>query len=313
MPNQPVSGNDLARFAGQGSFMRLPRAETAEGLDVGFVGIPMDHGSSWRSGTRFGPQQVRAESSMIRPYGLQTGAAPFDALQCADLGDVAINTFNLAQSIKIITDHFDALLSHDIIPVSIGGDHTITLPILRAIAKKHGPVGLVHIDAHADVNDEMFGERETHGTVFRRAYEEGLLRPRDVWQIGLRGTGYTAQDFDEPRDWGFNLVLAQELWHTSAAPLARQIRDRMGAGPVYVSYDIDSLDPSIAPGTGTPEIGGLTTPQALELIRGLRGLPIVGCDLVEVSPPYDSSGNTALTAANLIYEMLCVLPGVPYR
>lgn len=313
MPNQPTSGNDLARFAGQGTFMRLPQAATAEGLDVAFLGIPMDHGSSWRSGTRFGPAQVRSESAMIRPYAVQTGAAPFDALHCADVGDVPINTFNLRESIRIITEYYDALLKYDVIPMTLGGDHTITLPILRAIAKKHGPVGLVHVDAHADVNDEMFGERETHGTVFRRAYEEGLLRPTDVYQIGLRGTGYTAEDFDEPRDWGFNLTLAQELWHKSTAPLAAKIKADMGAGPVYITYDIDSLDPSIAPGTGTPEIGGLTTPQALELIRGLRGLPIVGCDLVEVSPPYDPSGNTALTAANIMFEMLSVLPGVPYR
>ena len=313
MPNQPVSGNDLARFAGQGTFMRLPEVPSAEGLDVAFLGIPMDHGSSWRSGTRFGPSQVRNESAMIRPYGLQTGAAPFDALQCADTGDVAINTFNLRESIRIITEHYDDLLKHPVIPMTIGGDHTITLPILRAIAKKHGPVGLIHVDAHADVNDEMFGERETHGTVFRRAYEEGLLRPTDVWQIGLRGTGYTAEDFDEPRDWGFNLVLAKDIWHQSTKPLAAQIMEKMGEGPVYITYDIDSLDPSIAPGTGTPEIGGLTTPQALELIRGLRGLPIVGCDLVEVAPPYDPSGNTALTAANIMYEMLSILPGVPYR
>ena len=313
MPNQPVSGNDLARFAGQGTFMRLPRVDSAQGLDVAFVGIPMDHGASWRSGTRFGPQQLRNESSMIRPYGVQTGAAPFDALQCADVGDVPINTFNLRDSIKIVSDFYDDLLGHDVIPLTLGGDHTITLPILRAVAKKHGPVGLVHVDAHADVNDEMFGERETHGTVFRRAYEEGLLRPKDVYQIGLRGTGYTAEDFDEPRDWGFNLTLAQDLWHKSTAPLAQHIRDTMGDGPVYLSYDIDSLDPSVAPGTGTPEIGGLTTPQALELIRGLRGLPIVGADLVEVSPPYDPSGNTALTGANILYEILSILPGVPYR
>ncbi|GFE66841.1 agmatinase [Litoreibacter roseus] len=313
MPHQPVSGNDLARFAGGGTFMRLPRVETAEGLDVAFLGVPMDHGSSWRSGTRFGPQQIRNESAMIRPYGVQTGAAPFDVLNCADLGDVAINTFNLRDSLKMIEARFDEVLAHDVTPITMGGDHSITLPILRAMAKKHGPLGLVHVDAHADVNDEMFGERETHGTVFRRAYEEGLLRPKDVWQIGLRGTGYTAEDFDEPRDWGFNLVLAQDLWHRSTAPLAKQIRAAMGPGPVYLSYDIDSLDPSIAPGTGTPEIGGLTTPQAMELVRGLRGIPLVGADMVEVSPPYDPHGNTALTAANLIYEILSVLPGVPYR
>jgi guanidinobutyrase len=250
---------------------------------------------------------------MIRPYNIQTGAAPFDALQCADLGDVPINTFNLAESIRLITDTYDAHLKHDVIPMGLGGDHTLTLPILRSIAKKHGPVALVHVDAHADVNDEMFGERETHGTVFRRAYEEGLITADKVFQIGLRGTGYTADDFTEAAGWGFNQFLAPDLWHKSLAPLAAEIKAKVGDQKTYITYDIDSLDPAYAPGTGTPEIGGLTTPQALELIRGLKGLNIVGCDLVEVSPPYDQSGNTALTAANLLYELLCVLPGVAYR
>ncbi|MEM6636045.1 MAG: agmatinase [Pseudomonadota bacterium] len=313
MKNQPISGNDLARFAGPGTFMRLPSQSSAEGLDVGVIGIPMDHGTSWRSGTRFGPQAVRAQSAMIRPYGIQTGAAPFDGLQVADLGDIAINTFDLSDSIRIITDSYKEYLKQDFVPMTIGGDHTITLPILRAVAEKHGPLGLVHVDAHADVNDEMFGVRETHGTVFRRAYEEGLINAERVWQIGLRGTGYTAEDFDEARGWGFNMVTAPEIWHQSLTPLAARVRAALGDGPVYVSYDIDSLDPAFAPGTGTPEIGGLTTPQAMELIRGLRGLDIVGCDLVEVSPPYDTTGNTALVGANLMFEMLSVLPGVPYR
>jgi guanidinobutyrase len=174
-------------------------------------------------------------------------------------------------------------------------------------------VALVHVDAHADVNDEMFGEKECHGTVFRRALEEGLLQPRKVWQIGLRGTGYTAEDFDEARRWGFNMVLAQDLWMQPLDGLAKRIRDSIGDAKVYISYDIDSLDPAFAPGTGTPEIGGLTTPQAMQLLRGLRGLDIVGADMVEVSPPYDTTGNTALTAANLLFEILSVLPGVPYR
>jgi guanidinobutyrase len=234
-------------------------------------------------------------------------------LQCADLGDVPINTFNLAASILLITETYDAHLKHDIIPMGLGGDHTLTLPILRAIAKKHGPVALVHVDAHADVNDEMFGERETHGTVFRRAYEEGLITADKVFQIGLRGTGYKADDFSEAAGWGFNQYLAPELWHKSLAPLAADIKAKIGDQKTYITYDIDSLDPAHAPGTGTPEIGGLTTPQAMELIRGLRGLNIVGCDLVEVSPPYDLSGNTALTGANLMFEMLSILPGVPYR
>lgn len=313
MPNQPISGNDLARFSGPQSFMRLPEASSAEGLDVGFIGVPMDIGTSWRSGTRMGPKQLREQSAMIRPYNIQTGAAPFDALQCADLGDVAINTFSLSDSIRIITETYAAHLKSDFIPMTLGGDHTLTLPVLRAVAAKHGPVALVHVDAHADVNDEMFGERETHGTVFRRAYEEGIITADKVFQIGLRGTGYTADDFTEAAGWGFNQHLAPDLWHKSLTPLAADIKAKIGDQPCYITYDIDSLDPAYAPGTGTPEIGGLTTPQAMELIRGLRGLNIVGCDLVEVSPPYDTSGNTALTGANLMFEMLSILPGVPYR
>lgn len=311
--NQPISGNDLARFSGPNTFMRLPSADRLDGLDVAVLGVPMDIGTSWRSGTRFGPKQIRAESAMIRPYNLQTGAAPFDSLQVADIGDLAINTFSLSESIRIITESYDAILKHDLIPVALGGDHSITLPILRAIAKKHGPVALVHVDAHADVNDEMFGMRETHGTVFRRAWEEGLIIPEKVYQVGLRGTGYAATDFTEAQGWGFQMFLAPELWHRSLAPLGAEIRRDIGDRPTYVTYDIDSLDPAYAPGTGTPEIGGLTSAQAMELIRALRGLNIVGCDLVEVSPPYDPSGNTALTAANLVYELLCVLPGVNYR
>lgn len=313
MPNQPISGNDLARFSGPQTFMRLPEAASAAALDVGFIGIPMDIGTSWRSGTRMGPKQLREQSAMIRPYNIQTGAAPFDALQCADLGDVAINTFSLSDSLRIITETYAAHLKHDFIPMTLGGDHSLTLPVLRAIAAKHGSVALVHVDAHADVNDEMFGERETHGTVFRRAYEEKLIRPDKVFQIGLRGTGYTADDFTEAAGWGFNQYLAPQMWHKSLSPLAAEIKAKIGDQPCYITYDIDSLDPAYAPGTGTPEIGGLTTPQALELIRGLRGLNIVGCDLVEVSPPYDTSGNTALTGANLMFEMLSILPGVPYR
>jgi guanidinobutyrase len=313
MKNQPISGNDLARFSGPQTFMRLPAVKSAEGLDVGFVGIPMDIGTSWRSGTRFGPKQLRQESAMIRPYNIQTGAAPFDSLQCADLGDIAINTFSLRKSLSIIQDTYESILKHPVIPMGLGGDHSLTLPILRAMHKKHGPVALVHVDAHADVNDEMFGERETHGTVFRRAYEEGLITPSKVWQIGLRGTGYTAEDFSEAADWGFNQRLASDLWHKSLISLGKEIVVSIGDQPCYITYDIDSLDPSFAPGTGTPEIGGLTTPQAMELIRNLKGLNVVGCDLVEVSPPYDTSGNTALVGANIMFEMLSILPGVKYR
>ncbi len=310
---QPISGNDLARFSGPNTFMRLPQVNRLDGLDVAIVGVPLDIGTSWRSGTRFGPRQIRAESAMIRPYNMATGAAPFDSLQVADIGDLAINTFSLSDSLAIIADSYDQILAAGPVPLAMGGDHSITLPILRAIARHHGPVALVHVDAHADVNDEMFGMRETHGTVFRRAYEEGLLHADKTYQIGIRGTGYAPEDFAEAASWGFQQFPAHELWHKSLAKLGSEIRRDIGDRPVYVSFDIDSLDPAFAPGTGTPEIGGLTTPQALQLIRGLRGASIVGCDLVEVSPPYDPSGNTALTGANILYELLCILPGVACR
>jgi guanidinobutyrase len=310
---QPLGGNEMPRFAGPGTMMRLPAVETAAGLDACFIGVPLDVGTSNRPGTRFGPKQIRAESVMLRPYNMWTRAAPFDSLQVADLGDVPINTFDLKDAIRRIEGFYDEVLAHPVIPMTLGGDHTLTLGVLRAIAKKHGPVALLHIDAHADINDHMFGEAIAHGTPFRRAFEEGLIDGDHTYQIGLRGTGYTAEDFDWARDRGFTVVQAEELWHQSATPLIDRIRAEIGDRPVYLSFDIDSLDPAYAPGTGTPEIGGLTSIQAIELIRGCRGMGLVGCDLVEVSPPYDLQGNTALLAANLMFEMLCVLPNVAYR
>ncbi len=198
-------------------------------------------------------------------------------------------------------------------PLTLGGDHTIALPILRALHAQHGPLAMVHVDAHADINDDMFGEKIAHGTPFRRAVEEGLLLTDKVVQIGLRGTGYSADEFDWSRQQGFRVVTAEQCWYQSLAPLMDEVRQQIGAKtPLYISFDIDGIDPAYAPGTGTVEIGGLMVPQALEIIRGLRGMSVVGADLVEVSPPYDSSGNTALLAANLLFEMLCVLPGVRY-
>ncbi len=310
---EPLGGNQMPRFGGPATMMRLPSRPDAADLDACFVGVPFDIGTSNRSGARFGPRQIRAESCLLRPYNMGTRAAPFDALAVADIGDVATNPYNLNDSIRRIEEAFTLILANGCRPLTLGGDHTIALPILRAIKAKHGPVGMVHIDAHADVNEHMFGEPIAHGTPFRRAVEEGLLDCRRVVQIGLRGTGYAAEDFDWPRQQGFRVVQAEECWHRSLAPLMAEVRSQVGGGPVYFSFDIDGLDPSIAPGTGTPEIGGLTGMQALEVIRGCRGLEIVGGDLVEVSPPYDPSGNTALMAANLLFELLCVLPGVPYR
>ena len=311
--NQPMSGNEMPRFGGPGTMLRLPAQENAHGLDACFVGIPFDLGTSNRPGTRLGPRQIRDESPLIRPYNMATRAAPFESLQVADIGDVAINTFNLEKSMAIIEGAYDRVIANGCRPLALGGDHTIVLPILRAVKKKLGPVGVVHVDAHADVNDLMFGEPIAHGTPFRRAVEEGLVDGPRVVQIGLRGSGYSPADFDWPRSQGFRVVTAEECWHRSLTPLMAEVREQMGSGPVYISFDIDSLDPGLAPGTGTPEIGGLTTIQGLEIIRGCRGLDIVGCDLVEVSPPFYPSGNTALIAANFLFEMLCVLPGVKYK
>nr|WP_299240633.1 agmatinase [uncultured Halomonas sp.] len=311
--NQPLGGNEMPRFGGPATMMRLPTQEGAAGLDAAFIGIPMDIGTSNRPGTRLGPRQIRDESRMLRPYNMATRAAPFDSLQVADIGDVPINTFNLPKNLDIITDFYNDVLAHDCVPLTLGGDHTLTWPLLRAIAKKHGPVGLIHIDAHADVNEHMFGEKVAHGCPFRRAQEEGLLDSKRVVQIGLRGTGYAADDFDWCREQGFRVVQAEECWYKSLAPLMEEVREQMGDGPVYISFDIDGLDPSVAPGTGTVEMGGLTAQQGLEIVRGAWGLNVVGGDLVEVSPPYDQSGNTALMGATLLYEMLCVLPGVKRR
>jgi guanidinobutyrase len=310
---QPLSGNAMPRFGGPATFMRLPTRSINDDLDVAFVGVPLDIGTSNRPGARLGPRQIRDESRMLRPYNMGTRAAPFDSLRVADVGDVPINTFNLEKSVAIIEQYYDELLATGCVPLTMGGDHTIVLPILRALRRKFGRVGLVHVDAHADVNDDMFGEKIAHGTPFRRAVEEQLLDPGRVVQIGLRGTGYTAEDFDWSRQQGFRVVQAEECWHRSMTPLMQDILPSIAGGPVYISIDIDGIDPAYAPGTGTVEVGGLTTVQALEIVRACRGLQIVGGDLVEVSPPYDLMGTTALLGATLLYEMLCVLPGVHYR
>jgi len=309
--NQPLGGNEMPRFHGPSTMFRLPTQKSAKNLDMAIIGVGLDIGTSNRNGTRFGPRQIRAESAMVRPYGMATQAAPFDSFQIADVGDVALNTFNLLKSIDIIEKFYDEILSHDAKPISLGGDHTISLPILRALKKKHGKkIALVHVDAHADINDHMFGEEIAHGTIFRRAIEEGLIDANKMVQIGLRTTGYAADDFDWSRDQGARVVPVEECWHQSLNPLMTEVREQIGPDtPTYLTFDIDGLDPSVAPGTGTPEPGGLSSIQGIEIIRGCYGLNLIGADLVEVSPPYDSTGNTALLAANLVFEMLCSFPG----
>lgn len=312
--NQPLGGNQMPRFGGPGTLFRLPSQEGADGLDIAIIGVPLDIGTSNRSGSRFGPREIRGQSVLVRPYGMATGAAPFDSFQVADIGDVPINTFNLAQSIEIIESYYRKAAESGAKTISIGGDHTVTLPILRALSDSYGKMALVHVDAHADINDTMFGEKVCHGTIFRRALEEGLVAGEHMFQIGLRATGYSAEDFEWSRQQGARVVPAEECWYKSLAPLMAEIRANIGTEiPVYLSFDIDGLDPSVAPGTGTPEPAGLTASQGLEIIRGLYGCNLIGADLVEVSPPYDTTGNTSLLAANLLFEMLCSFPGCARR
>ncbi len=308
--NQPLGANDMPRFGGIASMMRLPVSTDLADVDVCFVGIPMDIGASNRAGTRHGPRQIRTESCLIRPYNMGTGAAPFESFQVVDYGDLAINTFNLKATCDIITEGVDEILDSDTKPLVLGGDHTLTYPVLRSFAKKYGPVALVHVDAHADTSEAMFGEKVAHGTPFRRAVEEQLIIPEKTFQIGLRGSGYSPDDYNWGRDRGFEVYTAEMCWHKSLAPIMDDICQKVGQTPVYLSFDIDSMDPAFAPGTGTVELGGLTTIQGLEVVRGCLGMNLVGGDLVEVSPPYDTTGNTALIGAQLLFEMLCVLPGI---
>jgi len=303
----------MPRFAGITTFMRLPGRSGPADLDVAVFGVPFDLGTSNRPGARFGPRGIREESVMIRPYNMATRAAPFDSLRIDDLGDIATNAFDKNDSVARIEAYVDTLMAHELTTVALGGDHTIVLPILRALAKRHGPLGLVHVDAHTDINDDMFGEKIAHGTPFRRAVEEDLLDGDRVVQIGVRGTGYAADDFDWSREQGFRVVQVEECWHRSLTPLMDEVREKVAGGPVYISFDIDGLDPAYAPGTGTLETGGLTSAQGIEIIRGCWGLDVVGCDLVEVAPIYDVSGMTSRVASDLVYEMLCILPGVERR
>ncbi|XP_061213333.1 guanidino acid hydrolase, mitochondrial [Neopsephotus bourkii] len=306
----PPSAEAVARPVGICSMMKLPVRGSAAGLDAAFVGVPLDTGTSNRPGARFGPRQIRAESLLLRRFNGSTGAAPFDSLRVADIGDVNVNPYSLPQSCRLIRGAFQDIVGSGCVPLTMGGDHTITYPILQAVAERHGPVGLVHVDAHTDTADRALGEKIYHGTPFRRCVEEGLLDCGRVVQIGMRGSSYDPHPYKYSRDQGFRVVPAEECWMRSLVPLMAEVRQQLRDHPVYISFDIDGLDPAYAPGTGTPEVAGLTPAQALEIIRGCKGLNIVGCDLVEVAPMYDVSGNTALLGANLLFEMLCVLPGV---
>jgi guanidinopropionase len=307
----PITGTVMPRFAGIATFMRLPFLEfdhpSIDEVDIGLFGIPWDGGTTNRAGARHGPRQIRDLSTLARNVNRASGINPFELCNCADLGDTPVNPVDLEDTLARVQRFVEQLHEKNMIPLAAGGDHLVTLPVMRAIAKDR-PVGMVHFDAHTDTWDRYFGgSKYTHGTPFRRAIEEGLLDPTRTIQIGIRGALYN----DSENNWGIEQgirVVDIDEYHARGTQgvidLARQV---VGTGPTYVSFDVDFLDPVYAPGTGTPEIGGATTYQAQQLLRGLQGLNLIGGDVVEVSPPFDPSGNTALVGMTMMFELLCVL------
>lgn len=303
---RPVDAALVPRYAGIASFMRLPIVSSAEGYDVVFAGVPYDGGTTNRPGTRHGPREMRTQSALMRRINAN-GVSPYDNLRVADIGDCPVNPFDIQDALAKIDAFFSEIRAAGAIPIAAGGDHLISLPILRALGRGR-PLALIHFDSHSDTGDAYFGDnRYTHGTPFRRALEEGLIDPRHSVQIGIRGTYYDAGDFDFARQAGITLITMDEAADLGPLGVVKAAREIVGAMPVYVSFDIDCLDPSMAPGTGTPELGGFLTREAQRMIRGLAGLPIVGADVVEVSPPFDVGGVTALAGATMMFELLSAI------
>lgn len=307
--HQPVDAAEVPRFAGHSTFMRLPAVTSAAGLDVALIGIPWDGGTTNRAGARHGPREVRSQSSLMRRVHHVSKIAPFDLVNVADMGDVSVNPINLLDGLARIEAGLAEVVSHGALPLCVGGDHLTTLPVLRAVAAK-GPVGMIHFDAHSDTNDTYFGDNPfTHGTPFRRAIEEGLLDPKRMVQIGIRGSIYDPDEHKWATDRGVRVIYIEDFVRRGAADVMAEARAIAGTGPTYVTFDIDCIDPSQAPGTGTPEIGGFTTREAQEMLRLLAGVNIVAADVVEVAPPFDLGGMTALAGATMLFELLCVVAG----
>ena len=281
--------------------------EQADNVQIGLVGVPWDGGTTNRPGARHGPRQMRDLSTMVRNVHHVTGIKPFHLSRCADVGDCPVNPVDIEDTLSRVETFFEQLAKRDILPLAAGGDHLITLPIMRAICSKE-PCGMVHFDAHTDTWDRYFGDSKyTHGTPFRRAIEEGLLDPKRTVQIGIRGGLYSASDKEWGLARGIRVIEIEEFFDLGVEAVIAEARRVVGTGRCYVSFDVDALDPVYAPGTGTPEIGGITTAQAQQMIRGLRGLTLIGGDVVEVSPPFDPSGNTALVGVTMMFEILCLL------
>lgn len=308
---QPISAMELARFAGVPTFMRLPvlaRDHPRFGeVQMGLVGVPWDGGTTNRPGARHGPRQLRDYSTMIRAMNPVTGINPFTSVNCADLGDVPPNPVDIQDSLARITSFYCDLKTNDITPMTVGGDHLITLPVLRALASD-GPVGLIQFDSHTDLFDDYFGGHKfTHGTPFRRAIEEGLVDPKRFVQVGIRGTAYNTEDIEWGLEQGIRIIRVEELFDRGISDVMAEVRQIVGNQATYCTYDIDFVDPTFAPGTGTPEIGGPNSFQAQQVIRELAGVNLIGADLVEVAPPFDASGGTAWLGISLVFELMCVL------
>jgi agmatinase len=303
-PVGPADATTVPRFAGISTFARLPTADRVDRWDIAVVGVPFDGGTSYRPGARFGPAAVRQGSRLLRPYNPALEAMPFALAQVVDAGDIACTPFSAEEAVAQIEAGAGALLGGGGRLVAIGGDHTIALPLLRATARRHGPLALVHFDAHLDTWDTYFGQRFTHGTPFRRAWEEGLLRVDRSAHVGLRGPLYSGDDLSEDTSMGFAQITTDDVAARGVAEVVRQVLGRVGDAPVYVSVDIDVLDPAHAPGTGTPEAGGLTSRELLALVRGLRPAAVVGADVVEVSPAYDHAEITSIAAAHVLYDLV---------
>ncbi|MBI3400864.1 MAG: agmatinase [Acidobacteria bacterium] len=307
MTHQPRESFKSPRFAQPATFMRLPHVTDPHGLDVAIVGVPFDGGTSYRPGARMGPREIRAQSSLIRSYNHFQKVAPFDRLNVADVGDIDAPPVSIEKCYDAVEAGIGAIAGAGARPLVVGGDHSISLPVLRALARRHGPLAVVQFDAHIDTWDEYFGGKYFHGTPFRRAIEEGIVDGKRFIQVGIRGPMYGESDFDFHREHGITMIDVDQVKDRGIAALVEDIR-RVAAGPAYVTFDIDAVDPAFAPGTGTPEVGGLTSHEAQRLVRGLGGLKLVGADVVEVSPLYDGPGQiTSVLAANLLFELLCAM------
>jgi guanidinopropionase len=303
---QPIDGALVPRFAGLATFMRLPAVESASGLDIALAGIPWDGGTTNRAGARHGPREIRSQSSLMRRVHHVSGTQPFSIARIADVGDISVNPIDLRDALERIEEGIRSIVKHGAVPLIAGGDHLTTLPTLRAVAKDR-PVGMIHFDAHSDTNDTYFGDNPyTHGTPFRRAVEEKLLDPRRVIQIGIRGSIYNPDEHGWARHQGMTIVYMEDFVRRGVEDVMREAKAVAGTGPTFVSFDIDCIDPSMAPGTGTPEVGGFTTREVQAMLRLLEGVDIVGADVVEVAPPFDVGGITALAGATVMFEIMCV-------